>query len=253
MGNVNGNALYTLTSGTLTTGASGQLDRRRGDRPRRRGELDNSGGVQPTQSIDGFTLRWDSAGAYKLTGTGSLSVAANENIGVFGAGTFLQGDGKGLTSNTVGGSLYISSGYGGPATAYTLTDGSLTVAGSEIVGFAAQGSFNQSGGANNANGGLTIGLMSPNPGYPTQFGREPTLGGSGALNVGGEWSSEAGPAHRRVRLQRRRGRCGQIGLHGLPPEPGDRRRGRRRVQSGRRRPEPLWRRRHPDDRLTSRQ
>ena len=188
VGNVNGNALYTLTSGTLTTGASGGSSI--GDVViglGGAGELDNSGGVQQSQSIDGFTLGWDSAGAYKLTGTGSLSVAANENIGVFGAGTFLQGDGKGLTSNTVGGSLYISSGYGGPATAYTLTDGSLTVAGSEIVGFAAQGSFNQSGGANNANGGLTIGLMSPNPGYPTQFGAGTyTLGGSGALNVGGD-------------------------------------------------------------------
>ncbi len=183
--------LYTLSGGTLTSGITGGStigDVVIGNNGT--GELDNSGGVQKSESVDGFTLGFESGsqGTYKLTGTGSLSVAANENIGVFGTGTFLQGDGGGNTSNTVGGSLYISSGSGGPASSYTLTDGTLTVTGSEVVGFAAQGSFTQSGGINNANGGLTLGLLNNAPtDPPTQFGNGTyTLGGSGTLNVGGD-------------------------------------------------------------------
>jgi T5SS/PEP-CTERM-associated repeat protein len=181
--------LYTLSGGILTTGITGGSSI--GDVVIGRsgtGELDNSGGTQTSESANGLTLGFfgGSQGTYKLTGTGSLSVAGNENVGVFGMGTFLQGDGSGTTSNTVGGSLYISSGFGGPASSYTLTDGTLTVTGSEVVGFAAQGSFTQSGGTNNANGGLTVGALSNAPTDPTQFGNGTyTLGGNGALNVSG--------------------------------------------------------------------
>jgi len=176
--------LYTLSGGTLTTGITGGSSI--GDvviGNYGTGELDNSGGIQTSSSIDGFTLgsQAGSQGTYKLTGTGSLSVAGNENVGVFGTGVFQQ---SGTTSNTVGGSLYISSGFGGPSSSYTLTDGTLTVSGSEIVGFAAQGSFTQSGGSNSVTGGLTLGLLSSSP---TQFGAGTyTLGGTGALNAGGD-------------------------------------------------------------------
>jgi hypothetical protein len=179
--------LYTLTGGTLTTGITGGSSI--GDvviGNYGTGELDNSGGVQTSDSIEGFTLGWAGTGTYRLTGTGSLIVANNENIGGFGTGVFVQGDGNGTTSNTVSGSLYMSGGYGGSASSYTLTDGTLTVAGSEIVGFAAQGSFTQSGGTNAVSGDLTLGLLS-NSADPTQFGAGTyTLGGTGALSVGGD-------------------------------------------------------------------
>ncbi len=193
VGSVNGNATYTLTGGTLTTGITGGSLTDLGligdvvIGINGAGELDNSGGQQISKSTQGFTLGFfgGANGTYKLTGTGTLEVTANENIGVFGAGVFQQ---SGTSTNTVSGSLLISSGFGGPTSSYTLTNGTLGVTGSEIVGFAAVGTFGQSGGTNNAKGGLTLGLLSnAGAGHPDQFGNGTyTLGGSGALNVGGD-------------------------------------------------------------------
>jgi len=190
IGNPSG-AIYTLSGGTLTTGITGASFTNGGNLGdviiglNGTGELDNSGGVQTSLSNGGFTLGWDSAGTYKLTGTGVLNVASNENIGGFGIGTFVQGDGKGTTSNTVGGSILMSGGSGGPTSSYTLTDGTLNVSGDIIVGFAAESVFTQTGGNNTVGGDLTLGLMF-NPDDLTQVGNGTyTLGGTGNLSVAG--------------------------------------------------------------------
>ena len=200
LGNNGGdNGLYTLSGGVLNTGVN-PLDPHTAPNPYNlgdvivglggAGEIDQSGGTLNSESLYGVTLGFfgGSSGTYNLTGNGSLQVAANLDVGVGGQGTFNQGDGTGGTSVTVGGLLFISSGSGGAASAYTLTDGTLSVAGGEFIGQAAQGSFIQSGGTNNATGGVSIGS---NPGGTGIY----TLGGKGTLN-----------ARRLRRVRRRRGR-----------------------------------------------
>ena len=186
-----GGGIYKLTGGVLTTGITGGNSL--GDviiGLNGTGELDNSGGVQTSLSVDGFDVGWNATGTYKLTGTGSLNVAGTEFIGAFGQGVFQQGDGAGTTSNTVGGDLYISSGTGGPASSYTLSDGTLSVTGGMVVGFAATGSFTQTGGSSTVGGGLTLGLFAGGNGTYTLGGG--TLGVTGDAAVGSDGTGGTG-------------------------------------------------------------
>lgn len=92
-----------------------------------------------------------STGTYSLTGTGSLSVSLNEQIGINGAGNFNQGGG----TNTAGSAIYLGYDIASTGT-YAMSDGTLDTIGadqngySEYIGYCGTGNFNQSGGTNTA-------------------------------------------------------------------------------------------------------
>ena len=94
--------------------------------------------------------------AYNLSGTGSLTVNANEYVGYDGLGLFTQSGGT-HTVGTVAANrdLYLS--YSGGRGNYTLLSGKLTVNGSETVGYARPGVFVQSGGTHTVSNSLGIG------------------------------------------------------------------------------------------------
>lgn len=98
-----------------------------------------------------------STGTYNLSGTGQLISNKSEYIGDSGTGFFNQTGG----SNTIQGlshHLYLGNSSTGVGT-YTLSGGSLSVAGDEYIGFAslAENTFNQTGGMHSITGALFIG------------------------------------------------------------------------------------------------
>ena len=182
LGAQGGSGAYSLGGGTLTVtgveylGAVGQ------------GTFTQSGGGH---TVPGFLF----LGTYGGTGTYSLStgslLASYEYIGTAGTGTFTQsggshtvddGSGNGAlwvgtqggsgTYNLNGGSLTVNGDICiGASTAtgtFSQSGGSLLVSGGESIGDGGSGSFDQSGGANNA-GGLAVGtdLVTGNAGTGT--------------------------------------------------------------------------------------
>jgi len=92
-----------------------------------------------------------SSGSYKLSVSGVLQASSDEVIGNKGTGSFSQSGG----ANTTQGKLVLGNQASGNGT-YTLSAGTLTAAGGEVLG-AGNASFVQIGGTNAANGsGLSI-------------------------------------------------------------------------------------------------
>jgi filamentous hemagglutinin len=89
------------------------------------------------------------SGVFSLSGTGTMSIGSNLNIGWNGvSATFTQ---SGTSSNLVEGDVYV--GYSLSSSAeYDLSGGSLAVGGTEFIGNGGAGTFNQSGGTNFADG-----------------------------------------------------------------------------------------------------
>jgi hypothetical protein len=135
--------------------------------------FNQSGGtntINQAPGLGGALVLGDSGtGTYTLSGTGSLSVAGNEDIGLGGTGIFNQSGG----TNTSNSSLYVGDFTG----TYSLSGSGLLSAGTEYVGSGGTGIFNQSGGTN-ATSGLYVGDGRPSTGTYT-------LSGTGSLIVTG--------------------------------------------------------------------
>jgi fibronectin-binding autotransporter adhesin len=115
------------------------------------GTFDQTGGANSAGTLAIGGQNSGQPGTYVLSG-GTLIVISEEGIG--GTGTFTQSGGSNTTST-----LYIG-GYpnGGGAGSYLLSaTGTLTISGSEYLGYQASGSFVQSAGSNNC-GTLAIGV-----------------------------------------------------------------------------------------------
>jgi fibronectin-binding autotransporter adhesin len=127
-----------------------------------------------------------------LSQTGSLfsMVAATEWIGDGGVGTAIYN--QTTASNVDAGDLYIAHTNAAGFGQYKLQGGTLTVGGSEYVGFLGTGSFTQSAGSNNSNGPLlSIGNTVPGTGVYNLSGTgivtnagATTINKGGILNVG---------------------------------------------------------------------
>jgi hypothetical protein len=92
-----------------------------------------------------------SKGTYNLSGTGSLVVDTIEYVGDVGTGVFNQTGGtNSITGPTP--NLYLGYNVSGTGGTYNLSGGALsTIEGLEAVGYKSVGTFNQSGGTNDAN------------------------------------------------------------------------------------------------------
>ncbi len=141
--NLSGDSTSTLTTGNEYIGYGGT------------GTFNQSGGshtIGTTTSPSNLYLGYNSGstGTYNLSGdptTSTLTVNGNEYIGYNGTGTFNQSGG----SHTVGGDLYLGYSAGSTGT-YNLsgdpTTSTLTVNGTEYIGYNGTGTFTQSGGTN---------------------------------------------------------------------------------------------------------
>jgi hypothetical protein len=130
----------------------------------------------------GLYLGYDagSTGTYDLSGTGAVSTAGSEIVGYSGTGNFNQTGGtntiNGPTTQPSPGNLTAGAQSNGVGT-YTLSAGSLSVEGTEVIGSSGTGNFSQTGGTNTA-GALTIGANAGSTGTYA-------LSGTGALSVPG--------------------------------------------------------------------
>ncbi len=130
-----------------------------------------------------------STGTYNLSGNGYIDAQGSEDIGVTGAGVFVQTGG----TNHVDNFFTVGDQPGGTGT-YTLSGGTLSGGIYEYVGAGSTGTFNQSGGTNNAvtleigvNGGstgtytLSGGTLAAQAVYVG--GSSVTAGGTGTLTI----------------------------------------------------------------------
>jgi T5SS/PEP-CTERM-associated repeat protein len=177
---------FTLAGGSLVT-TSSQLIGASGT-----AIFTQTGGSNSPGTLDiGFATGGN--GTYNLGGTGSLSVANQENIGFQGAATFNQTGGR----NTAAFSLSLGA-LGGSSGTYNLggTATLLVTGGGEAVGSSGVGFFNQSGGAVSISPGntLTIGNASGSTGTYNLSGSGTLtcngteyvgFGGTGSFNQGG--------------------------------------------------------------------
>jgi len=191
-GNLYGGAgMFTLriTGGTLQT--TGYQDTIGGDA---RGAIVQTGGTYITAGPNGDgtlgSLIIGSApsgtGSYSLSGTGSLSVARFEAVGVDGRGTFTQSAG----THSVGTNLYLGMHATGNGS-YTLSNtGNLFVNGREEIGSYGTGVFNQSGGTNTIGGELYIARNPGSTGIYNLSGG--TLNANGGIINNGTFSQTNG-------------------------------------------------------------
>jgi fibronectin-binding autotransporter adhesin len=122
-------------------------------------------------------------GTYTLSGTGTVTAAAGEQIGVSGAGTFVQNGG----ANQVNAGVLTVAANGGATGAYLLNGGFLTGT-TEIVAngssSASTGTFTQSGGSNNATTMIVSEFVGDSGNYNLNGGAL-TLTGSELVGQGG--------------------------------------------------------------------
>ena len=158
LGNNGGSGAYTLSAGSLsasaeTVGGVGS------------GSFTQSGGTNAVANTLVLANNNGSTGTYTLSGTGSLTVGADEIIGANGSGSFTQSGG----TNMVTGNIYLGDNSGargaftqmggstsadnlylgfssGASGAYTLSGGTLSVLNDEYIGDGGSGAFTQSGG-----------------------------------------------------------------------------------------------------------
>ena len=116
------------------------------------------------------------SGTYALSGTGTLS-APSEIIGSSSSGTFTQTGGTNTLTGTHG-SLEVGSDYNSNGS-YTLSGTGVLSADSEIVGYAASGTFTQSGGTNTVGNTLNVGAYHSGSGTYS-------LSGTGVLSADSE-------------------------------------------------------------------
>ena len=118
-----------------------------------RGTFEQSGGTNTIATGSGFLDVGVFAGAkgtYNLSGTGSLVVNTIEYIGDIGTGVFNQTGGKNSISGPTP-NLYLGYNAMGTGGTYNLSGGAIsTIEGLEAVGYKSVGTFNQSGGTNDA-------------------------------------------------------------------------------------------------------
>jgi hypothetical protein len=184
-----GRFTLSITGGTLQT--TGPQDTIGGDA---RGAIVQTGGSYITAGPNGDgtqgTLIIGSAtsgtGTYSLSGTGSVSVAKFEAVGVDGRGTFTQSAG----THSVGTNLYLGMNATGNGS-YTLSNtGNLFVNGREEIGSYGTGVFNQGGGTNTIGGTLYIARYPGSTGIYNLSGG--TLNANGGIVNNGTFSQTNG-------------------------------------------------------------
>jgi hypothetical protein len=123
------------------------------------GNFNQSGGTNVITSIGDVAAGrflavgyYNGTGTYTLSGSGSLSVAGNEYIGILGAGNFIQSGGVNMATQ-------VGIGNGPSIGTYILSGSGLLSADAESVGENSVGTFNQSGGTNVIFGQLQIALL----------------------------------------------------------------------------------------------
>jgi hypothetical protein len=105
-------------------------------------------------STSGFSV-----GQFNLSNSAQLTIDSFVEIGNSGHGAFTQYGGAFTVGGTGGGALYISANTGSFGS-LTLSGGTMTVAGTEYVGYSAFGAFTQNGGSNIINSGaMYIGYL----------------------------------------------------------------------------------------------
>jgi hypothetical protein len=150
-----GTGTYTLNNGTLTVTGTEYIANAG------HGTFVQNGGVHNAPSLLlgylGNGTNTASNGSYELT-QGDLNVAAKEQIGIDGIGSFLQNGGNHtITSTNPGTSFGLTLGFNPRGFgSYTLNLGSLIVNGDENVGYAGAGGFVQNGGGHTVNGTLYV-------------------------------------------------------------------------------------------------
>jgi len=187
--NGTGTGIYNLNNGTLTV--NGSILNGAGD-----GILRIDGGTlvvgAGNGSIDVDTLligTTGKTGSHTLSGTGSLTVAQTEAIGVGGTGTFTQNGGTHTT-----GSLSIGSSSGGGTGTYHLNGGSLATGGTS-VGSQSTSTFNQNGGTHTADT-LTLGQSGSTIGaYNLTAGNLQTTNSASLGATGNGYFTQSGGTH----------------------------------------------------------
>jgi hypothetical protein len=158
------------------------------------GTFTQSGGVHTvgsTLSPQNLSIGNSSNGTGNyLLSNGSLTVTGVEYVGNGGAGIFTQTGGV----HTVGPTssqqplyvnLYIGNGAGSPGTYNLSGNGSLTVGGSEIVGYQGTGTFNQTGGVNLIGSASDVQFLAVGAGGIT-YGQGTYVLSGGTLNTSDE-------------------------------------------------------------------
>ena len=134
-----------------------------------------SGGVATFATLESG-INTGATGNFSLSETGSLTVTGNETLAAASTSvsTFTQSGGTHIDEGA------LTLGYSSGATGnYSLSNGNLNVAGSEIVGDLGSGSFNQTGGTHTVSGFLEIPNLSGAPGFiPFPSGASLSVGGS---------------------------------------------------------------------------
>jgi len=146
---VTGTATTTLSMSANNLTVSGfEIVARNGS-----GVFNQSGGNNTINGENGLFIGYNpgSNGSYSLSGTGCLTVNANESVGYSGNGTFTQTGGT--NSITAGDGLFIGNNAGSTGTYSLSGSGSLITSRDEHVGNSGNGTFTQTGGTNSITSG----------------------------------------------------------------------------------------------------
>jgi len=183
LGDAGGSATLQVVSGGLTTGGSECVG------------FSGTGSVTQSGGMNSLSMYYvgqylyygslyiganaGSGGSYALSGSGLLSAADSEIVGLSGTGSFTQSGGtNSFSTNSFYGSLVLG-GTAGSCGSYNLSGSGLILpppyTGRERIGFYGTGSFTQSGGTNSPD---IVGVGS-NPGSNGSY----ILSGSGLLTV----------------------------------------------------------------------
>ncbi len=142
------------------------------------GTFTQTGGTHTVGSTLFLGYNPGSSGSYNLSGSGRLSVSGTDYVGYDGTGTFTQTGGTHAVQSLYLGYYSGSSGSYSPSGSYSLSgSSSLSVSGTEYVGYYGTGTFTQSGGTH------TVGQLYL--GYNYLSNGSYSLSGSGSLSVSG--------------------------------------------------------------------
>jgi hypothetical protein len=147
------------------------------------GNFNQSGGINTINSSYALILGGNSGatGTYVLSGSGTLTGAANEYVGNNGIGSFNQTGGTNTTNE-----LDVGYNVGAIGTYRLSGSGTLSNPGYQYVGYFGTGTFIQTGGTNTVNHDLDVGARGGASGSYT-------LSGTGTLNVtGSEYATYSG-------------------------------------------------------------
>ncbi len=142
-----------------------------------RGTFEQSGGTNTIAAGAGYLdvgVFGGASGTYNLSGSGNLTANTNEYVGDIGTGLFHQTGGTNMIVGAAN-NLFLGYNVSGASGTYLLDAGSLSVGGSENIGYKVPGAFTQTGGMNVASS-LLVGASGATGTY--------SLSGGGTLHTG---------------------------------------------------------------------